>query len=73
MQVSTIRREDYEVVKGHTEYEDLLQCNNLPSSETPRGHQFPAAFMIVASGLDEVIFSFAPAVKALVYQAALLI
>ncbi|VDK22681.1 unnamed protein product [Taenia asiatica] len=52
-EVSTIRREDYEVVKGHTEYEDLLQCNNLPSSETPRGHQFPAAFMIVASGLDE--------------------
>lgn len=42
------------MVRGHTEYEDLLQCNNLPSSSTPRGHQFPAAFMICASGLDEV-------------------
>lgn len=40
--------------KGHTEYEDLLQCNNLPSSATPRGHQFPAAFMIMASGLEKV-------------------
>lgn len=49
-----MRREDYDMVKGRTEYEDLLQCNNLPSSGTPRGHQFPAAFMIAASGLDEV-------------------
>ncbi|KAM7538043.1 hypothetical protein Aperf_G00000066338 [Anoplocephala perfoliata] len=52
-EVSTVRREDYEMAKGLTEYEDLLQCNNLPSSGTPRGHQFPAAFMIAASGLDE--------------------
>lgn len=40
--------------RGHTEYEDLLQCNNLASSATPRGHQFPAAFMTMASGLDAV-------------------
>ncbi|VDN99861.1 unnamed protein product [Rodentolepis nana] len=52
-EISTLRREDYEMVKGGTEYEDILQCNNLPSSETPRGHQFPAAFMMAASGLDE--------------------
>ncbi|VDL18736.1 unnamed protein product [Hymenolepis diminuta] len=52
-EISTVRREDYEMVKGMTEYEDILQCNNLPSSATPRGHQFPAAFMITASGLDE--------------------
>ncbi|KAL5102632.1 putative aminopeptidase [Taenia crassiceps] len=54
-EISTIRKEDYAAVKGRTEYEDLLQCNNLPSSKTPQGHQYPAAFMIAASGLDEVI------------------
>ncbi|XP_068166693.1 putative aminopeptidase W07G4.4 [Antennarius striatus] len=52
-EVSTIRREDYEFHKGKSEYEDILQCNNLPSSATPRGHQTPAAFLIMASGLDE--------------------
>ena len=26
-------------------YVDILQCNNAPSTRTPRGHQFPAAFM----------------------------
>lgn len=52
-EVSTIRREDYELCAGRNEYEDLLQCNNSPSSKTPRGHQFPAAFMISASGLDK--------------------
>ena len=40
-------------MKGPSEYEDLLQCNNLPSTMTSRGHQFPAAFMIMASGLDK--------------------
>ena len=24
----------------------FLQCNNAPSTRTPRGHQFPAAFML---------------------------
>merc|ERR1712142_603775 len=52
-EVSTIRREDYDFVAARNEYEDVLQCNNLPSSRTPRGHQFPAAFMIRASGLDQ--------------------
>lgn len=52
--MSTIRREDYEMVAAPSEYEDILQCNNEPSSATPRGHQLPAAFMIVASGLDKV-------------------
>lgn len=52
-EVSTIRREDYEFHKGPSEYEDILQCNNLPSSATPRGHQTPAAFLIMASGLDK--------------------
>lgn len=54
-EVSTIRREDYEFHKGKSEYEDILQSNNLPSSATPRGHQAPAAFLIMASGLDKVL------------------
>lgn len=52
-EVSTIRREDYQFHKGKSEYEDVLQCNNLPSSRTARGHQGPAAFLILASGLDK--------------------
>uniref|UniRef100_A0A3Q3FI52 Zgc:152830 n=1 Tax=Labrus bergylta TaxID=56723 RepID=A0A3Q3FI52_9LABR len=52
-EVSMIRREDYDFHKGKSEYEDILQSNNLPSSATPRGHQTPAAFLIMASGLDK--------------------
>lgn len=52
-EISTIRREDYKMVDGRTDAEDILQCNNEPSSATPRGHQFPAAFLIRASGLDK--------------------
>eukprot|EP00117_Sycon_ciliatum_P050502 scpid56700/ scgid35639/ Putative aminopeptidase W07G4.4 len=52
-EISTLRREDYAMVAAPSEYEDTLQCNNQPSSLTPRGHQFPAAFMAVASGLDK--------------------
>lgn len=52
-EISTIRREDFEFHKGKSEYEDVLQCNNLPSSRTPRGHQTPAAFLIMTSGLDK--------------------
>ncbi|KAG5840513.1 hypothetical protein ANANG_G00189600 [Anguilla anguilla] len=52
-EVSTIRREDYDFHRGKSEYEEILQCNNLPSSATPRGHQTPAAFLIMSSGLDK--------------------
>ncbi|RWS29497.1 aminopeptidase-like protein 6 [Leptotrombidium deliense] len=52
-EISTIRREDYEFNKGKSEYEDVLQCNNLPSTRTCRGHQIPAAFMVTVSGLDK--------------------
>ncbi|KFM82894.1 putative aminopeptidase, partial [Stegodyphus mimosarum] len=52
-EVSPLRREDYEFHKGKSEYEDVLQCNNSPSSRTPRGHQGPAAFLIMTSGLDK--------------------
>ncbi|XP_069036931.1 putative aminopeptidase W07G4.4 [Lepisosteus oculatus] len=52
-EVSMIRRDDFEFHRGKSEYEDLLQSNNLPSTLTPRGHQTPAAFLIMASGLDK--------------------
>lgn len=52
-ELSTVRREDFDFCKGKSEYEQILQCNNLPSSGTPRGHQFPAAFLTIVSGLDK--------------------
>ncbi|XP_012685881.1 putative aminopeptidase W07G4.4 [Clupea harengus] len=52
-EVSRIRREDYEFHHGKSEYEEILQANNLPSTLTPRGHQTPSAFLIMASGLDK--------------------
>lgn len=52
-EVSTVRREDFAFHKGPSEYEDVLQSNNLPSSATPRGHQSPAAFLALASGLHK--------------------
>ena len=52
-EISTIRRDDYEFHTGKSEYEDVLQCNNSPSSQTARGHQGPAAFLIKASGLEK--------------------
>jgi leucyl aminopeptidase len=52
-EISTIRREDYAFNVGKSEYEDIIQSNNLPSSRTPRGHQFPAAFLAVIAGLDK--------------------
>lgn len=52
-EVSPLRKEDFAFHRAKTYGEDLLQCNNLPSSRTPRGHQTPAAFLIMASGLDK--------------------
>jgi len=52
-EISRIRREDYVFHKGKSIYEDVLQCNNSPSTRTPRGHQSPSAFMIMTSGLDK--------------------
>jgi leucyl aminopeptidase len=49
---SRLRAEDYAFVQGKSAAEDLLSCNSLPSSRTPRGHQFPAAFLDLASGLS---------------------
>jgi len=52
-EINTIRPEDFEFHKGKSEYEDVLQCNNAPSTSTQRGHQGPAAFLMLASGLDK--------------------
>lgn len=52
-ELSRLRREDYEFIQPRTRADDVLSCNNLPSSGTARGHQFPAAFLAVASGLDK--------------------
>jgi len=49
--LSRLRREDFEIVAPRTRADDVLSCNNLPSSGTPRGHQFPMAFLISAAGL----------------------
>jgi len=52
-EVSNLRRDDYNFVKPKSKTYDVVQCNDLPSSRTPRGHQFPAAFLDIASGLSK--------------------
>ena len=36
-EISTIRRDDFIAMTGQSEYEDILQANNDPSTQTPRG------------------------------------
>lgn len=50
---SIIRKEDFEFHKGKGDGDGIFQANNEPSSRTQRGHQGPAAFLIMASGLDK--------------------
>lgn len=52
-EISVLRKEDFDFHKGKCYGEDVLQANNLPSSRTPRGHQGPAAFLMMATGLDK--------------------
>uniref|UniRef100_A0A1I8Q2Y3 Cytosol aminopeptidase domain-containing protein n=1 Tax=Stomoxys calcitrans TaxID=35570 RepID=A0A1I8Q2Y3_STOCA len=52
-EVSVIRQDDFEFNAGKVIGEDILQCNNVPSSRTPRGHQVPAAFLMQTTGLDK--------------------
>merc|ERR1712029_939210 len=57
-EVNTIRKEDFEFIKDKSgEFVDVLQCNNASSSRTPRGHQFPATFMMQVAGLDKHMVS----------------
>jgi leucyl aminopeptidase len=51
-EVTRLRREDWEFVKARSRADDVLSCNNAPSSTTDRGHQFPMAFLAIASGLS---------------------
>jgi len=51
-EISHLRREDWHFVRPRSSADDVLSCNNEPSSRTTRGHQFPAAFLNIASGLD---------------------
>lgn len=50
-ELSRLRREDFAIIAPPTINEDVLSCNEKPSSQTPRGHQFPMAFLAIASGL----------------------
>ena len=51
MEVARPRREDYTFVAARTSAEDVVSSNRLASVNTPRGHQFPFAFLDIASGL----------------------
>ncbi|CAH1966056.1 unnamed protein product [Acanthoscelides obtectus] len=51
-EISNVRKEDFDTYKGKMEGDDIIQATPRPSSQTARGHQGPAAFLIVASGLD---------------------
>jgi len=52
-EVSRSRREDFSFIRPRSCADDVLSCNNAPSSVTARGHQFPMAFLVVAAGLDQ--------------------
>lgn len=45
--------QDFDFHMGESEAEHLRQGNTKPSVQTLRGHQCPAAFMLMASRLDE--------------------
>jgi leucyl aminopeptidase len=51
MERSRPRREDYTFVAPRSSAEDVVSSNRLASVNTPRGHQFPFAFLDIASGL----------------------
>jgi leucyl aminopeptidase len=50
-EITRSRREDFDFVKARSRADDVLSCNNDASVNTPRGHQFPMAFLSIASGL----------------------
>ena len=52
IEVSSLRKEDFDFVSPRNSTFDVLQSGLAPSSATARGHQFPMAFLSVASGLD---------------------
>ncbi|KAL0902030.1 hypothetical protein ABMA27_007158 [Loxostege sticticalis] len=52
IEVSRIRREDLAAHRGRGD-EQIYQAESRPSTATPRGHQAPGAFLLLASGLHE--------------------
>ncbi|QYJ92877.1 M17 family metallopeptidase [Shewanella spartinae] len=52
IEVSRLRRDDYQKIVDPSGAADVLSSNNAPSSVTARGHQYPAAFLLKASGLE---------------------
>lgn len=57
-EISKLRREDFKAHTGVAEGDDLLQAFTQSSSKKERGHQGPAAFLIMVSGLDKVRCSY---------------
>ena len=56
-EVSTMRREDHDLIKDKSgEFVEILQCNNAASSRTPRGHQFPGAFLQHVGFIKKLFF-----------------
>ena len=53
IEVSQLRRDDFSKIIDPSAAADMLSSNNAPSSVTARGHQYPAAFLIQASGLSQ--------------------
>ncbi len=51
----TLRKEDYEINRPQTEFEDIIQYNLKPETSKYRGVQFAAGFLATASKLDEVM------------------
>ena len=54
LEVSRLRREDFKFHEGLAEGDDVIQAASKPSTQIQRGHQGPAAFLVLASGLDKV-------------------
>lgn len=52
VEISRLRSEDFNMIAPKSLSEDIISANSLPTSATPRGHQFPAAFLIKASGIS---------------------
>lgn len=52
VELSRLRREDFDFVAPRSAADDVLSSNNGPSTQTARGHQFPMAFLLRASGLE---------------------
>ena len=50
---STLRREDYFTVSPKSGDLDVIQSTAQGSAKTMRGHQFPMAFLNIASGLND--------------------